>query len=135
MPPYAGDDRGGLAKGNEPESPEPGPESPEPESPEPESPEPEPESSEEAIDGLPALAKVRPLQPVAPAALPAARAAAAAATGFLAGAVTMALVKRLGGRKFWYVEPPPAPGSSGGLPVLGSRTYLVHVGVLAEPGE
>jgi hypothetical protein len=57
----------------------------------------------EALDGqvepytgeeLPVIADVRTLEPVRPAASPAVQAAAVAATGFVAGAATVAIVRR-----------------------------------------
>ncbi len=49
---------------------------------------------EETVDGLPVLAEVRPIEPATRPALPAVQAAAVAATGFVAGAATVALVRR-----------------------------------------
>ncbi|MGH2885865.1 MAG: hypothetical protein ACRDPM_20020, partial [Solirubrobacteraceae bacterium] len=46
---------------------------------------------EEVVDGLPVLAEVRTIERFGPASLPAVQAAAAAATGFVAGAATIAL--------------------------------------------
>ncbi len=95
---------------------------------------------EEVVDGLPVLAEVRQLEPAPAAPLPAAQAAAVAATGFLAGAATFALVKHRRTRKLAraggavsrpLISQPPLDL----LPVAGSRTYLVHVRVLAKPGE
>lgn len=52
-------------------------------------------ADEEVIDGLPVLADdTRVIEPVMPAAVPARQAAALAATGFVAGAATVALVHR-----------------------------------------
>jgi hypothetical protein len=96
-----------------------------------------PEEGEEEVDGLPVLAEVRPIEPVQPAALPAlptVQAAAVAATGFVAGAATVALVMRRNARK---VARLPAVASRGvdESPLLGVRTFLVHVHVLGRPGE
>lgn len=53
------------------------------------------ENGEEVVDGLPVLATgTRVLEPLEPAAVPARQAAALAATGFVAGAATVALVHR-----------------------------------------
>lgn len=52
------------------------------------------ENGEEVVDGLPVLAGTRVLEPLEPAAVPARQAAALAATGFVAGAATVALVHR-----------------------------------------
>jgi hypothetical protein len=90
---------------------------------------------EESVDALPVLAEVRPLEPVPRGALPAVQAAAAAATGFVAGAATVALVKRHAARKL-------ARGRRGMprrpidlLPIVASRTFLVDVHLIAKPGE
>ena len=92
-------------------------------------------------DGLPVVAEIREVTtlPAAGGGLGAVQAVAAAATGFVAGAATLALARRYGGRRvermarglvpggrrpgdFW-----PAPGTS--------RTYVVRVHVLGRPGE
>ena len=80
----------------------------------------------EVVDGLPVLAEVRALEPAPAPMLPALQTAAAAATGFIAGAATLALLHRrssrrvpaAGTRQFRPLGPPP-----GGT----HRTYLVHV--------
>lgn len=88
---------------------------------------------EEAVDGLPVVADVRPLE-AAPQPLPAVQAAAAAATGFVAGAATVALMRRHAARKL-------ARGQGlrrglEGLPVVGhGRTFLVHVHMIGRPGD
>jgi hypothetical protein len=86
---------------------------------------------EETVDGLPVLADVRPIERVVPAALPAVQAAAAAATGFVAGAATIALVKRHSARKLARAQRRPIDM----LPIVGSRTFLVDVHLIAKPGE
>jgi hypothetical protein len=86
---------------------------------------------EETVDGLPVLAEVRTIERVAPVALPAVQAAAAAATGFVAGAATLALVKRRSSRKLARSQRRP----SDFLPILGSRTFLVDVHLVGKPGE
>ncbi|MDQ6732284.1 MAG: hypothetical protein M3022_18820, partial [Actinomycetota bacterium] len=52
-----------------------------------------PVDAEEVVDGLPVLAQTRTVERASPA-LPAVQVAAAAATGFVAGAATVALVRR-----------------------------------------
>jgi hypothetical protein len=89
------------------------------------------EEVEETVDGLPVLAEVRPIERASPAALPAVQAAAAAATGFVAGAATLALVKRHSARKLARTHRRPIDM----LPVIGSRTFLVDVHLIAKPGE
>jgi glyoxylate carboligase len=90
-------------------------------------------------DALPALAEVREITvvPAPSAGLGAVQAVAAAATGFVAGAATLALARRYGARRverlsrglvsggrrpsdFW-----PSPGTT--------RTYVVRVHVLGRP--
>ena len=90
------------------------------------------EADEESVQGVPVLAEVRPIER-SPANLPAVQAAAVAATGFVAGAATIALVKRRAARKV-------ARNSRGGsrravdlLPIAASRSFLVDVHVLAKP--
>jgi hypothetical protein len=96
-----------------------------------------PEEGEEEVDGLPVLAEVRPIEPAAettPAVLPAVQAAAVAATGFVAGAATVALVMRRNARKVGRLQAASrGNGDEGALP--GMRTFLVHVHVLGRPGD
>ncbi len=87
---------------------------------------------EEAVDGLPVLAEVRTIERSSSAALPAVQAAAAAATGFVAGAATLALVKRHSARKLARSQPRRPIDM---LPVIGSRTFLVDVHLIGKPGE
>ncbi|HYB30355.1 MAG TPA: hypothetical protein VEF89_27360 [Solirubrobacteraceae bacterium] len=89
----------------------------------------------EVVDGFPVLAEVRTVERVSPASLPAVQAAAAAATGFVAGAATVALVKRRAARKM-------ARNGRGGsrravdmLPIVGSRSFLVDVHVIGKQGD
>ncbi|MDQ6835383.1 MAG: hypothetical protein M3016_04275 [Actinomycetota bacterium] len=89
---------------------------------------------EEVVDGLPVLAEVRTLQPSSSAALPAVQTAAAAATGFVAGAATLAIVRRLSARRVARARLVQRRGP-GGLPVLASRSFLVDVHLIAKPGE
>ena len=89
---------------------------------------------EETIEGLPVLADVRAIELAARPALPAVQAAAAAATGFVAGAATVALVRRHTARKLARTQRRPRRPIDM-LPVVGSRTFLVDVHMLAKPGE
>ncbi len=89
-------------------------------------------ADEETVDGLPVLAEVRTIERASSAALPAVQAAAAAATGFVAGAATLALVKRHSARKLARAQPRRPVDM---LPVLGSRTFLVDVHLIGKPGE
>jgi hypothetical protein len=93
---------------------------------------------EETVDGLPVLAEVRPIGRVSAAALPAVQAAAAAATGFVAGAATIALVRRRNARKLAAANRGVVPARRRGvemLPVIGTQTFLVDVHLIAKPGE
>ena len=92
-------------------------------------------AGEETVDGLPVLAEVRPIERLQSAGLPAVQAAAAAATGFVAGAATVALVKRRSARKLARTQRSGPRRPVDMLPVLASRTFLVDVHVLAKPGE
>ena len=98
-----------------------------------------PEPDEEVVDGLPVLAEVRPIEraggPIEPAVrppLPAVQAAAAAATGFVAGAATVALVRR---RRLARAQRHAPRRPVDMLPIVGSRTFLVDVHLIAKPGE
>jgi hypothetical protein len=104
---------------------------PEPESPPVPAPLPD---DEEIVDGLPVLADVRELSPATIATIPAVQAAAAAATGFVVGAATLALVRRLGARKLARMERSIVGDRPGLFPASGRRTFLVHVRVLGRPG-
>jgi len=96
----------------------------------------EDDGEEETVAGLPVVAEVRPVDRGLPVVLPTVQAAAAAATGFVAGAAAIALIRRHGARKL-------ARGQLrlhdrrriDVLPVVASRTFLVDVHVIAKPGE
>jgi hypothetical protein len=90
-------------------------------------------TEEEIVDGLPVLADVRTLESANPVALPAVQAAAAAATGFVAGAATLALVRRHSARRLARAR--LQRRGPVGLPVVASRSFLVDVHLLAKPGE
>lgn len=93
---------------------------------------------EETVDGLPVLAEVRPVEAVgapAPAALATRQVAAVAASGFVAGAATVALVRLHAQRKQARVQRSVPRRAIDMLPVVGSRTFLVDVHLLAKPGE
>jgi hypothetical protein len=89
----------------------------------------------EIVDGLPVLAEVRTIERPSPASLPAVQVAAVAATGFVAGAATVALVKRRTAKKL-------ARNGRGGprraadlLPIAASRSFLVDVHVIGKQGD
>ena len=88
----------------------------------------------EVVDGLPVLAEVRTLEPVPVAAVPAVQTAAAAATGFVAGAATLALVRLISGRRTARARVSRRQ-SLNGLPIVGTRSFLVDVHMLSKPGE
>jgi hypothetical protein len=90
---------------------------------------------EETVEGLPVLADVRPIERAQSQTLPAVQAAAAAATGFVAGAATVALVRRRSARKLARAQRAAPRRPLDMLPVVGSRTFLVDVHLLAKPGE
>jgi hypothetical protein len=92
-------------------------------------------ADEETVDGLPVLAEVRTIERSSPAGLPAVQAAAAAATGFVAGAATVALVRRHSSRKLARAQRTMPRRAIDMLPIVGSRTFLIDVHLLAKPGE
>ena len=92
-----------------------------------------PEPDVEIVDGLPVLAEVRTVERGAPAALPAVQVAAVAATGFVAGAATVALVKRRAARKVARNSKAGPRRAVDLLPIAASRSFLVDVHVLAKP--
>ncbi len=93
------------------------------------------EHEPETVEGLPVLAKVRTIERASPSSLPAVQAAAAAATGFVAGAATIALVRRRSARKQMRTQRSAPRRAAETLPVVGSRTFLVDVHLLAKPSE
>jgi hypothetical protein len=93
------------------------------------------QGTEEVVDGLPVLADMRTIEPASRIVLPAVQAAAAAATGFVAGAATVALVRRAGARKLARSQRRGPRRMQDGLPIVASRTFLVDVHLLAKPSE
>lgn len=103
----------------------------------------------EVVDGVPVLAEVREVRevqevrvvPSPVAGLGAVQAVAAAATGFVAGAATLALARRYGSRRLARVGRDVVGGGLGRRPgdfwpTPGTtRTYVVRVHVLRRPGE
>jgi hypothetical protein len=96
----------------------------------------------EVLDALPVLSEPRQL--AAPVAAPAVQVAAAAATGFLAGAVTLALLRRRGVRRLardlgelreLKDRLEPVRRSSDPFAMAPGHSYLVHVRVLGRPPE
>ncbi len=109
--------------------------------------EPAQESAEQVVEAFPVLAEVVTVQRTRTTAMPAVQAAAVAATGFVAGAATMALLKRHGARRLARerrdlaampdvrdTRDPSRRASDPGAP--GTRsTYLVSVRLLARSGD
>jgi phage FluMu protein gp41 len=90
----------------------------------------------EAVDELPVLAEVRPIEVAAPSRLGAVQATAMAATGFVAGAATLAVVQRLASRKLGRLAPAVTRRPHWEyMPVQSTRTYIVDVYTLGKPGE
>jgi hypothetical protein len=87
--------------------------------------------AEETVQGVPVLAEVRAIQSHSPASLPAVQAAAVAATGFVAGAATLALMRRHTARKHARSRQPRRALDA--LPIIGSRSFLVDVHLIAKP--
>jgi hypothetical protein len=80
---------------------------------------------EQLPDGVEILAEVRAIERLPGAAvMPAVQAAAVAATGFVAGAATLAVVRRRHARRVARRKPGRALDM---LPLSGGRTFLVHV--------
>lgn len=88
---------------------------------------------EEVVDGMPVLADVRALEPVRSSSLPVVQAAAAAATGFVAGAATLALVRRRHTRRL--ARGRGIRRAADALPIVGTRSFLVDVHLIGKPGE
>lgn len=90
----------------------------------------------EVVDGLPVLAEVRTVERASPAALPAVQAAAAAGAGFVAGAATVALIKRRTARKIARRAVRGGPRRAADmLPISATRSFLVDVHVIARPSD
>jgi hypothetical protein len=89
----------------------------------------------EVVDGYPVLAEVRTIERASPASLPAVQAAAVAATGFVAGAATVALVKRRAARKTARNGKGSPRRAVDMLPIVGSRSFLVDVHVIGKQGD
>jgi hypothetical protein len=90
----------------------------------------------EVVDGFPVLAEVRTIERPAASSLPAVQVAAVAATGFVAGAATVALVRRRTAKKL--ARNGRGAGSRRAvdlLPIAATRSFLVDVHVIAKPGD
>jgi hypothetical protein len=93
------------------------------------------EAEEEIVDAVPVLAEVRAIERPAASSLPAVQAAAAAATGFVAGAAALALVRRHSARKLSRTRLRSPKRALDALPIVGTRSFLVDVHLIAKPGE
>jgi hypothetical protein len=88
----------------------------------------------EIVDGLPVLAEVHAVEVTPEQAVPIVQAAALAAGGFFAGALTMALLKRVAARKLAATSPLTETRSPlATWPAGGSRTYVVTVRPVTRP--
>jgi hypothetical protein len=83
----------------------------------------------EPVEALPALAEVTAVERRRPAPIPAIQTAAAAATGFVAGAATVALLRRHGIRRLAR-ESSELGRLRDGAP---ARTYLIRVRLISRP--
>ncbi len=87
---------------------------------------------EETVDGVAVFSEVRAIEPAPSPALPAVQAAAVAATGFVAGAATLVLMRRHATRKL------ARAGLRRGidaLPIVGTRSFLIDIHLIAKPEE
>jgi hypothetical protein len=87
---------------------------------------------EGTVDGVAVLSEVQAIEPAASAALPAVQAAAVAATGFVAGAATLVLIRRMATRK---VARSQLRRGIDALPIAGTRSFLIDIHLIAKPGE
>lgn len=87
----------------------------------------------EIVDGLPVVAEVRTIERSSPGSLPAVQVVAVAATGFVAGAATVALAKRRSTRKLSRNARSGPRRAVDMLPIAASRSFLVDVHVIAKP--
>ena len=83
----------------------------------------------EPVEPLPVLAEVTAVERTRPSSIPAIQTAAAAATGFVAGAATVALLRRHGLRRLGR-ESSELGRLRDGAP---ARTYLVRVRLISRP--
>ena len=80
---------------------------------------------EEGVDALPVLAESRAVEPLA--ARPVVQAAAVAATGFGAGAATVAVIRRRGARSALRRRKRSTRRGGEMLEIVSSRSFLVDV--------
>src|SRR5205085_659448 len=91
------------------------------------------DSEVEVVDGFPVLTEVRTVQRASPTTLATVQVAAVAATGFVAGAATVALVKRRAARKVARNGRNGSRRAADLLPIAATRSFLVDVHVIAKP--
>ena len=94
--------------------------------------EPEVVLDEETVDGVAVLSEVRAIESAQSPALPAVQAAAVAATGFVAGAATLVLMRRHATRKLARSR---LRRGVDALPIAGTRSFLIDIHLIAKPGE
>jgi hypothetical protein len=94
---------------------------------------------EETVDGVPVLEDDADLTPVrrtasglSPVASPAVQAAAAAATGFVAGAATLAIARRRSARRLARTS--VRRRAADALPIVGTRSFLIDIHMLRPNG-
>ena len=88
---------------------------------------------EEEVVALPVVAEVRAIERTTTP-LPAVQAAAVAASGFVAGAATLALVRRRSARRARRASlRRPSRGSE--LPILSTRSFLIDVHLVGRAGD
>jgi hypothetical protein len=91
---------------------------------------------EEEVDGVPVLADVRAVTSVTTSMIGTAQAVAVAATSFVAGAATLALVRRHGARKqLKRAVSRPVRRGGDGLEIVASRRFMVDIHLLDKPGR
>lgn len=87
-------------------------------------------------DELPVVVQARVVeQPPARSSMPVVQTAVAAATGFVAGAATLALLRRYGGRLARDAEALAESLEQAGRPSRQTTTYLVQVRAIERRGE
>jgi hypothetical protein len=86
------------------------------------------QAQEEVVDALPVLAESRAVEPLA--ARPAVQAAAVAATGLVAGAATVAAIRRRGARRGLRRRRRTRKGEM--VEIVSSRSFLVDVHLVSR---
>ena len=95
--------------------------------------EPELVLDEETVDGVAVLySEVQAIERAQSAGLPAVQAAAVAATGFVAGAATLVLMRRHATRKLARSR---LRRGMDALPIAGTRSFLIDIHLIGKPEE